>query len=207
MNKFGLLLGACLVAILGVACSSTSKLPAPKTSAVDFNSVDTYRIGIADQLNVVVWRNAELSVNVPVRPDGKISIPLIGDVVAAGKEAPALSEEIEKALASFVRTPNVTVIVTAANNAEYFNRVRITGAVVQPVSVAYREHMTVLDLVLAAGGLSEFASGNGAKLYRKTDAGVKTYNVRLKDIMNKGDIRTNYTLLPSDIVTVPESVF
>nr|WP_230515180.1 XrtA/PEP-CTERM system exopolysaccharide export protein [Teredinibacter turnerae] len=195
------------MAVFGVGCSSPSRQEMPQETAVNFESVDTYKIGIADQLSVAVWRNAELSVNVPVRPDGKISIPLIGDVIAAGKETTELSSEIEKALANYVRTPNVTVIVTSANNAEYINRVRVTGAVLQPVSLPYRENMTVLDLVLAAGGLSEFASGNSAKLYRKTEEGVKTYKIRLKDIMNKGDIRTNYTLLPSDIVTVPESTF
>lgn len=201
------LLGLMTAIVIGTGCSSSSRIAAPDVSAVDFSAVDTYKIGIADQLNVVVWRNPELSVMVPVRPDGKISIPLIGDVVAAGRETPELAAEIEKALANYVRTPNVTVIVTAANNAEYFNRVRVTGAVVQPVSLPYRANMTVLDLVLAAGGLTEFASGNRAKLYRKTADGIKTYKVSLKDIMNKGDIRTNYTLLPSDILTVPESVF
>lgn len=167
-----------------------------------------YTIGVGDQLQILVWRNEELSVSVPVRPDGKISAPLVGDITAAGKQVPELSGEIEKALSSFVRSPNVTVLITNANSSEFLNRVRITGAVLTPTSVAFSDGMTVLDLVLVAGGATEFASLNKAKLYRTNAAGeVKVYNVYLDDILNKGDVKSNYRLRPSDIVTVPDKVF
>jgi len=196
-----------IVALLITACSGPSSVPGPIETGVNYGTLKPYTIGIDDQLTVNVWRNPELSIQVPVRPDGKISIPLIGDVTAAGKEVPTLATEIEKALDKYIRSPEVTVIVTAANNAQFTSRVRITGAVQAPVSLPYRQQMTVLDLVLEAGGLTEFANGNAAKLYRKTDKGIKTYNVRLDSIMKKGDVSTNYQLLPSDLVTVPESVF
>ncbi len=206
MPKLHSLIAILILALVAAACSSPS-VQAPKEIKLNYSSLTPYTIGISDQLNVSVWRNPELSMVVPVRPDGKISIPLVGDVVAAGKEVPALAKEIETSLDKYIRNPQVTVIVTAANNAEYNNRVRITGAVVQPVSVPHREYMTVLDLVLEAGGLTEFASGNNAKLYRKTPDGVKSYAVHLNSIMKKGDVRTNYELMPTDIIAVPESVF
>ncbi|SMF62833.1 polysaccharide export outer membrane protein [Alteromonadaceae bacterium Bs31] len=196
-----------IVTVILAGCSSSPAVEGPSSSDVDYNALTPYKIGIGDQLNISVWRNAELSSAVPVRPDGKISIALVGDVVAAGKEVPALAKEIEKSLDKFIRNPQVTVIVTGANNAEYNNRVRITGAVGNPVSVPHRDEMTVLDLVLQAGGLTEFASGNKAKLYRKTGDGVKTYKIHLNSIMKKGDLRTNYELMPADILTVPESAF
>jgi len=177
----------------------------PKEVA-DYTS-EVYQIGVGDQLNVMVWRNADLTITVPVRPDGKISVPLVGDIFAAGKSAPTLAKEIEGVLTNFIRTPQVTVIITNANSTEFINRVRVTGAVNSPMSMPFRKGMTVLDLVLLSGGVSEFADGNNTTLYRLTSTGIETYPVYVEDILKNGDVRSNYTLMPSDIVTVPEQLF
>ncbi|MDN3638491.1 polysaccharide biosynthesis/export family protein [Simiduia curdlanivorans] len=169
--------------------------------------VKAYQIGVGDSLQVNVWRNQELSLAVPVRPDGKISMPLVGDIEAAGLTPLALSDSIVTKLGAYVRNPQVTVIVTNPSSADFQRRVRITGAVELPQSIAFREGMTVLDLVLLAGGTNDFASANGAKLYRKVDGAMKIYPIYLDDLINKGDVRTNYPLQPSDIVTVPERSF
>ena len=171
------------------------------------DSVAEYQIGVGDQLNVNVWRNPELSLVVPVRPDGKISLPLVGDAQAAGLTVNELNSGLQSSLSNFIRNPQVTVIVTAADSTDYQRRVRITGAVENPISIAHREGITVLDLVLEAGGLSEFAVPNKAVIYRRTDSGVKAFSVRVGDILNKGRLTTNYELVPSDILTIPERTF
>jgi polysaccharide export outer membrane protein len=170
-------------------------------------STAIYRIGVSDQLQISVWRNADLSVSVPVRPDGKISVPLVGDVVAAGRTSEELANDIKDSMASFVRNPEVTVIVTSPNSAAYLQRVRITGAVNAPQSLVYQQGMTILDVVLQAGGITAFGAANNALLYRQTEDGLKIYPVRLQDILEKGRLETNYELAPSDILTVPERVF
>lgn len=196
---------AALVVVLA-GCASGSKV-AERPQQEHFVESKQYIIGVGDNLQVSVWRNPELSVAVPVRPDGMISTPLVGDIMAAGKPTNQLAKDIRTKLEGYVRSPEVTVIVTEASSSEFLRRVRVTGAVRTPVSVPYRDGMTVLDLVLLAGGANEFASGNGAKLYRKTDSGVKVYPVRLSDILEDGKVETNYPLIPSDIVTVPERSF
>ena len=170
-------------------------------------SIDEYRIGVGDQLQVSVWQNAELSLSVPVRPDGQISVPLVGDIEAEQRTPEELSAAITKALGNYVRHAQVTVIVTAANSAEFLQRVRITGAVNAPQSVKFRRGMTVLDLVLQAGGLTPFSAANDAQLYRQTKDGLKVYLVKLDDIMKEGQLQTNYQIRPSDILTIPTSVF
>ncbi|WP_425502409.1 XrtA/PEP-CTERM system exopolysaccharide export protein [Simiduia aestuariiviva] len=171
------------------------------------SDVQEYRIGVGDALQINVWRNQELSLAVPVRPDGKISMPLVGDIVAAGLTPIELSDNIVVGLKSYVRNPQVTVIVANPSSSDFQRRVRITGAVQAPQSIPFREGMTVLDLVLMAGGANDFASSNNAKLYRKINGEMKIFPVRLDDLLNKGDVSTNYPLQPSDIVTVPERVF
>lgn len=166
-----------------------------------------YKIGVSDILTVVVWKSPELSTEAPVRPDGRISVPLGGDVVASGKGVEELSADIATKLSAYVRNPVVTVMVKDPVSAEFARRVRVTGAVDLPQSIQHKEGMTVLDLVLLAGGLTEFAKGNGAKLYRTVDDKVEVYPVNLDDILKRGNIKTNYLLAPSDIITVPERVF
>src|SRR5690606_34455119 len=161
--------------------------------------VDDYLIGVDDEVQVSVWRNPELGITVPVRPDGKISVPLVGDVVAA---------DIQEKLGAYVRDPQVAVILTQLRSHEYLSRVRVTGAVRQPVSIPYRQGMTVLDAVLAAGGVTEFAAPDRADLFRRNDdASTTTYAVRLDRILNRGDLSTNYSVAPGDVITVPERTF
>ncbi|MGM0767429.1 MAG: XrtA/PEP-CTERM system exopolysaccharide export protein [Pseudomonadota bacterium] len=170
-------------------------------------SVDQYVLGATDVVKVSVWRNEDLSVSVPVRPDGKISVPLVGDVQASGRTPTGLADEIEERLAEYIRQPQVSIVVTSMGSHEYNDRVRVTGAVQQPVSVPHRAGMTVLDVVLGAGGATPFAALNKAMLYRKVDGEVVAIPVRLEDILNDGDVRTNYAIRPGDILSVPERNF
>lgn len=185
------------------ACSNKQVVPPPQNNGV----LDEYRIGVGDSLRINVWRNPELSSEVPVRPDGMISIPLVGDVSAAGRTTVELANELTDAIATYVRNPQVAVIVTNPSSSDFQRRVRITGAVETPQSMPYRDGMTVLDLVLMAGGPNEFASANNAKLYRRVDGEVKVYPIYLRDLIERGKVQTNYPLQPSDIVTVPERLF
>jgi len=187
------------------ACGSTKPPPVPAQAPGKL--VDSYRIGVDDALQVNVWRNPDLSVTVPVRPDGKISVPLVGDVQAGGRTPLEVADELKKKLAVYIREPNVTVIVTGLRSHEYLNRVRVTGAVRQNRSLTFRQGMTVLDAVLEAGGPNDFASPNGTRLYRTVDGTPNVYDVELRNILEKGDLETNYVLLPGDVITVPERLF
>jgi polysaccharide export outer membrane protein len=198
--------GAFLAAIVLAACSNSSKTVQIPESA-DAAVLAEYRIGVGDSLSVNVWRNPEMSISVPVRPDGKISMPLIGDVMAADLTTAQLSKNITNSLTTYIKSPQVTVIVVNPSSSDFQRRVRITGAVENPQSIPYREGMTVLDLVLLAGGPNQFASPNKAKLYRKVNNELKVYPIKLEDLIDDGDVETNYTLQPSDIVTVPERNF
>lgn len=170
--------------------------------------VDDYLIGVDDEVQVSVWRNPELGITVPVRPDGKISVPLVGDVVAGGRTPNEVAADIQEKLGAYVRDPQVAVILTQLRSHEYLSRVRVTGAVRQPVSIPYRQGMTVLDAVLAAGGVTEFAAPDRADLFRRNDdASTTTYAVRLDRILNRGDLSTNYSVAPGDVITVPERTF
>ncbi|GAA0839925.1 hypothetical protein GCM10009113_04190 [Marinobacter szutsaonensis] len=171
------------------------------------SSVEEYRLGPTDVVEVSVWRNEDLSTSVPVRPDGKISVPLVGDIHASGKTPESLANDIEKELASFIRQPQVSVVVTSMGSHEFSDRVRVTGAVQQPMSMPHRAGMTVLDVFLEAGGANQFASLNSSMLYRKAGGEVVVIPVRLGDIINRGDIGTNYSLRPGDIISVPERKF
>lgn len=194
-----------LVLVVLAGCSSGRSSDMPPLSETGLLS--EYRIGVGDSIQINVWRNPELSLAVPVRPDGKVSMPLIGDILAANQTATELSAAITAGLSSYVRNPQVTVIVANPSSSDFQRRVRITGAVKAPQSIPFREGMTVLDLVLMAGGPNEFASSNNAKLYRRINGEVKVYTIRLNDLMSKGEVTTNYDLQPSDIVSVPERAF
>lgn len=180
---------------------------APPADGGQTQAVDAYRIGVDDQVQVAVWRNPELGITVPVRPDGMISVPLIGDVLAGGRTPPEVAKDIQDKLAAYVRDPQVAVILTQLRSHEYLSRVRVTGAVRQPVSVPFRPGMTVLDAVLAAGGLTEFAAPDRSELHRKSGESVRTYEVKLDRILNRGDLATNYPVAPGDVITVPERTF
>ena len=191
-------------------CASDAHLPANSNILKESNSSKTvaeYLIGVDDTVNINVWRNPELSVTVPVRPDGKISLPLVGDVHAAGLTPEHVATVIQNKLKKFVRDPNVTLMLTRLESNLYLTRLRVTGAVNSPLSINYRQGMTVLDAVLAAGSVNDFASPNGTKLYRKIKGRVRVISIYLGDILYKGKLETNIELRPGDILTVPERLF
>jgi polysaccharide biosynthesis/export protein len=194
-----------LVMLAGCATAPGSS-QAPKFNA-DAQAVSTYHIGVDDQLQITVWHNPDLSVSVPVRPDGKITVPLIGDVVAGGKTPEEVAAEVKDKLQAFVRDPQVAVILTELRSHEYLSRVRVTGAVRTPVSLPYRQGMTVLDAVLAAGGTTEFAAPDHTELYRKDGDSTKSYAVQLGNILQQGELTTNYPVQPGDVITIPQRSF
>lgn len=199
-----------LLALAATACATPGGTPrdgAPAAIEPASAAVDDYKIGIDDMVSVSVWRNPELSVVVPVRPDGRISVPLVGDVPAAGLTPQVVAANIQEALATYVRDPKVAVILTELRSHEYLSRVRVTGAVATPVSLPHRQGMTVLDAVLAAGGVTEFASPNRTVLYRRNGSGSESYAVKLDAILKSGELATNYPVMPGDIVTIPERAF
>jgi len=175
----------------------------PAASPLTAADASSYVIGPGDDLQVFVWRNPELTTSVPVRPDGKISTPLVEDMVAVGKTPTQLSRDIEKVLGEFIRSPQVSIIVTAPKSV--FSQVRVVGQVRQPQPIPYRSGMTVMDVVLATGGLGEFAAGNRAKLIRKQDGRDVEIKVRLQDLLEKGDMSQNKEVQPGDVLVVPES--
>ncbi len=197
---------ACAMLLLAACATAPRSTDAP---AVDpqVQAVEAYRIGVDDSIRVAVWQNPDLNVTVPVRPDGKISVPLVGDVDAGGKTPEEVSADIRTRLEAFVRNPQVTVIVDQLRSHEYLSRVRVTGAVRTPVSVPFRQGMTVLDAVLAAGGTNEFAAADRTSLYRRAGGTTQTHAVRLDRILQKGDLQTNYGVQPGDVITVPERAF
>ena len=199
-----------LIQLTLVSCASDIYIPADsdllKTKNIS-KTVKEYHIGIDDTLNVNVWKNPELSVSVPVRPDGKISMPLVGDVQAAGLTPENVAALITKKLRNYIRDPNVTLMVTGLQSHEYLTRVRITGAVNNPSSLNYRQGMTVLDAVLAAGNVNDFASPNSTRLYRKINNVTRIINIHLGDILYKGKLETNIEMRPGDILTIPERIF
>lgn len=194
----------CFFALVGAsayaATPAADSNPAPP--AVDQTS---YLIGPGDSLQIFVWRNPELSATAPVRPDGKISTPLAEDVLAVGKTPTQLARDIEKALANYIRSPQVNVIVN--NPVSAFSQVKVIGQVATPQAIAYREGMMVLDAVLAVGGLAEFAAGNRAKIVRAENGSSKEIKVKLDDLVNKGDMKQNVPLRPGDVLVVPQSMF
>ncbi|MCC5813110.1 MAG: polysaccharide export protein [Ectothiorhodospiraceae bacterium] len=192
-----------LLAVFLTACGTTS---APtETPRTDVTETD-YVIGAGDQLQIYVRDNADLSVTLPVRPDGKISVPMVQDVRAAGLTPSALARELESELSEFIRTPNVTVMVMSFVGA-YDDQVRIIGQALQPQAIPYRDGMTVLDAIIQVGGLTQFAAGNRARLVRGGREDSQSYSLRLNDLLNEGDMRYNYALRPGDVIVIPEAFF
>ena len=204
--QIALLLGVASLA----ACSSTPPAPvvggASPTSGSGAIEHSNYQIGPGDVLDIFVWRNPEISTQVPVRPDGKISTPLIEDMVAVGKTPSQLARDMEVVLATFIKSPSVNVIVTQFQGT-FAEQVRVVGQAANPQAVPYREGMTVLDVMIAVGGLGEFAAGNRAKLVRKVDGVTREYRVRLSDLLDKGEIKHNVDIKPGDVLIIPESFF
>ena len=189
-----------------------AQLAACATNANQYSAVDCaaparemveYIIGPGDTLQIVVWRNAELTATIPVRPDGRISTPLVDDMVASGKTPSDLGADMEVVLSEYLRTPEVSVIVIGQGAA---NQVQVVGEVAMAQSLAYRQGLRVLDLIVAVGGLSEFAAGNRSNLVRQTSTGQIECKIRIKSLMS-GDMSQNIKVYPGDVLVIPESRF
>jgi len=198
---FGALLAAALLSTAG--CGPPELPPAPPASSLPSAE---YRIGPGDSLNIFVWRNPELTVTVPVRPDGRVSIPLVEDVVAIGKTPTSLAREYEQRLGKYIREPLVTVIVSGFVG-PIPDQVRIIGEASQPRSLPYRADMTVLDAMIAVGGLTRYAAGNDSIIIRTVNGVQSTYAVHLRDLIRDGDITSNVALQPGDILIIPQRLF
>jgi polysaccharide biosynthesis/export protein len=192
-----------LVVALTTGCASTPDYPpAPaKVEGKDYS----YIIGPGDSINIVVWRNPELSMSVPVRPDGKIAAPLVDELMAQGKNSVELARDVEKVLSKYVRDPIVTVMVGGFVG-PYDQQIRIVGEAARPQALPYKNDMTLLDVMIAVGGLTEFASGNKASILRTSEGG-KQYSVRIADLIKRGDVSANVQMRPGDILIIPQSFF
>jgi len=177
-----------------------------KQNSKQLTKFQAYQIGPGDLLNVFVWGNPDLSTEVTVRPDGRISTPLVEDVVASGKTPAELAREMESQLVRYIKSPVVTVIVKQFNGT-FGQQIRIVGQAAQPRSIPYRENITLLDVMIAVGGLTEFASGNDASIVRYVDNKEHQFRVRLQDLIKDGDISANVKMQPGDILIIPESWF
>ena len=180
--------------------------PTPPPMDPAYANGTNYLIGAGDTLHIFVWRNPELTTVVPVRPDGKISVPLVEDVVAVGKTPTQLARDMEERLKKFVRDPIVTVINTAFVGT-FSQQVRVIGEAQEPRAVPYREQMSLLDVMIQVGGLTKFAAGNRTVLVRKLNGQDNTFPVYLTNLITYGDIRYNFPMQPGDILIIPQSYF
>lgn len=194
--------GSALLAAFLAGCVTPAYPPAPIGAA---SSDYSYQIGPTDAVNVIVWRNPELSMSVPVRPDGKITTPLIEDLPVLGRTSTEVARDMEKALVKYIRDPVVTVIVTSFAGPTS-QQIRVIGEAATPQILPYRTQMTLLDVMIAVGGITDFADGNAARIFRVAEGG-KLYSVRLKDLVKRGDITANVDMQPGDILIIPQSWF
>lgn len=195
---FSILLAGGLLA----ACAAPHTQPDAAAEAPAYD----YLIGPGDIVSINVWRNPEVSGSVPVRPDGKITAPLVEDLPAMGKSATELARDIEKALARYIQQPAVTVVVTGFTGT-YDQQVRVIGQAAKPQALPYRRDMSLLDVLIAVGGVTEFAAGNRASILRKVDGKPQRLAVRLNDLVEDGDISANLPMHPGDVLIIPESLF
>mgnify|MGYP003672014492 CR=1 FL=1 len=191
-----------LVSVMLAACSGVEYAP---TEGGPVETPD-YIIGAGDNLTIFVWRNGDLTTGVPVRPDGRISTPLIEDMQAAGKTPTQLARDLEEELRRYVQDPIVTVIMTGFVG-PFNQQVRVVGEAQQPVAIPYRERMSILDVMISVGGLTDFAAGNRAVLVRSMDGEPHSLRVRLDDLIKDGDVSANVGVLPGDILIIPQSYF
>ena len=211
-SRISRLLAGCAAASLLVGgCASGGggpTLPPASFVAMQEGPGEDYVIGPLDELTIFVWRNPELGASVQVRPDGRITTPLITDMPAVGKTPSMLAEDLKLQLSQYIQEPLVSVIVNKFAGT-FSQQVRVVGATTKPASLPYRANMTVLDAMIAVGGLSEFAAGNRAKLIRfdKESGRQKEYALRLADLLKKGESRANVMLMPGDVIIIPESAF
>lgn len=198
-------IGISLIGLLA-ACSSTPSSTSDALNTPVSSRVSEYLIGAGDQLNVFVWRNKEISIIIPVRPDGRISTPLVEDMIAVGKTPTRLARDIEKRISKYIRNPQVTVIVTNFVGS-LKQQIRVIGQATRPQSLPYRKQLTLLDVMIQVGGLTEFAAGNNAKIIRKINGANTEIPARLNDLIKSGDIGANLVIHPGDILIIPESWF
>lgn len=205
--KYSLWLTALSTLLLTMVFSGCSSNPVTSTvSNASPSAQHDYLIGPGDSVNIVVWRNPEVSMSVPVRPDGKITTPLVEDLVAVGKTSTELARDIEKALAKFIQQPVVTVIVTSFVG-PYQEQIRVIGQAAKPQALPYRQGMSLMDVLIAVGGITEFASGNKASIIRIVDGKQQKLNVKLDDLIKDGDISANVPVQPGDVLVIPQSFF
>jgi polysaccharide export outer membrane protein len=189
----------CLLALSGCASRGSQPIETQVTNP-------DYLIGPGDTVNIIVWRNPEVSMAVPVRPDGSITTPLVEDLPAAGKTSTVLARDLEKALTKYIQQPVVTVVVT--NFVGLFSeQIRVVGQAAKPQALPYRKEMSLMDVMIAVGGTTEFAAGNRASLIRNVGGKQQKFNVRLDDLLKDGDISANVAMRPGDIIVIPESFF
>jgi polysaccharide biosynthesis/export protein len=201
-------LGSAAMLLSGCGGSARPELPSAAATTAREGPGEEYVIGPMDQLNIFVWRNPELSAKVQVRPDGRITTPLISDMPAVGKTPAMLADDLKYALGEYIKDPIVSVIVENFSGT-YSQQVRVVGATEKPASIPYRANMTALDAMIAVGGLSEFAAGNRARLVRldRATGRQREYKIRLGDLLKNGDISANVRLEPGDVLIVPQSMF
>jgi polysaccharide export outer membrane protein len=195
--------GALAASVLALGGCASSRQVAPEQEQA---ASSDYLIGPGDSVNIIVWRNPEVSMSVPVRPDGKITTPLVEDLPASGKTSTELARDIEKALAKFIQQPVVTVIVTGFVGT-YGEQIRVIGQAAKPQALPYRRDMSLMDVLIAVGGVTEFASGNRASVIRKVDGKLQKLPVRLSDLIKDGDMSANMAMRPGDVLVIPESFF
>ncbi|HEX5342438.1 MAG TPA: XrtA/PEP-CTERM system exopolysaccharide export protein [Duganella sp.] len=193
---------ALLFLLLLAGCAHRVSLDAPEAVAAQGD----YQIGAGDVVNINVWRNPEVSLSVPVRPDGKITTPLVEDLQAAGKTSTELARDIEKALSKYIQQPMVTVIITSFVG-PYSQQIRVIGQAARPQALPYRQGMSLMDVLIAVGGITDFAAGNKASIIRMVDGKRESVPVRLQDLLRDGDISANVAVLPGDILVIPEGWF
>lgn len=200
----------CVLSAIVTGCAFKKYPPLPTTKGTLPSTSDpaayNYLIGPGDSVNIFVWRNPEVSTSVTVRPDGKITTPLVEDLPASGKTPTQLARDIEKSLATYIKEPIVTVIVGGFIG-PYSEQIRVVGEAAKPQALPYRQKMTMLDLMIAVGGITDFADGNKASIVRFVDGKQRQFQVRLEDLIKDGDISANVDMLPGDILIIPESWF
>ena len=200
---FSLVMGAALLSGLA-ACSSSPELPT--ADLADVSEAPIYRIGPLDSLVIFVWRNEDISGPVTVRPDGRITVPLVEDLYVTGKTPSELAREIEKALGKYIQNPVVTVIVDGFNG-PYNQQIRVVGEALVPRAIPFQADMTLLDVIIQVGGITEFADGNSSTLVRLSDGEMREYRVRIDSLVRDGNISANIAMLPGDVLIIPESFF
>jgi polysaccharide biosynthesis/export protein len=188
------------------ACAMQQPYPSAPARGGTLSAGGEYLVGPGDALNIVVWRNPEVSTTVPVRPDGKFTTPLVEDIEAIGKTPTQLARDIEKALSKYIQDPIVSVIVTGFNG-PFDQQIRVVGQAAKPQALPYRQNMTLLDVMIAVGGVTDFADGNAATLVRNVSGKTQQFSVRLEDLVKAGDVTANIEMRPGDVLIIPESLF